>query len=237
MSYESREKRRVSCLNSTSNDFSMVNQMTKQDAEHLPELPDLNGEQKRRRRFLGAGAASTPFLLTLVSQPALGVTCFTPSRSLSKNTSVSQEGKYGECTGAESPGNYNAQQDPNKRGGGYHWPASVPPTTPMHSLFYMGNIEGITKFTKVENGRVVSMTLGEALNVNAPGQVHFHLIGAYLNKMGGNGAVIPDSAITSTGILVMWQEFATKGYYEPMAGVKWYEAQIVDYLKSNGIVK
>ena len=190
---------------------------------------------KGRRRVLGAGASAAPFLLTLVSQPALGVTCFTPSRSLSRNTSLSQTGKYGECTGAESPGNYKAQQTPGQSP--YHWPASVPPTTPMHPLFYMGNSEGVTKFTKVVNNNTVSKTLGEALQVTTSGQVHFHLIGAYLNKMGGNGAVIPDTVLTVSAILGMWQEYATKGYYEPFAGTKWYAAEIVNYLISNGIVK
>ena len=189
---------------------------------------------KGRRRLIGAGAAAAPFLLTLVSQPALGTTCFTPSRSLSKNTSLSQQGKYGQCTGAESPGNYKAQQTP---GASYHWPASVPPTTAMHPLFYMGNSEGVTKFTKVVNSQTVSQTLGEALGVQAAGQVHFHLIAAYLNKNGGNGAVIPDNVMTVMSILGMWQEYATKGYYEPFAGTKWYAAEIVSYLTTNGIVK
>ena len=142
------------------------------------------GTKPNRRRFLGAGAAATPFLLTMVSQPALGMTCFTPSRSLSRNTSISQQGKYGECTNAESPGNYKAQQA--SRANAYHWPKDVPPSTPMHPLFYEGSTLGVTKFAiQQSNGVWSSMTLGEALGVNAAGQVHFHLIGAYLNKRGG----------------------------------------------------
>lgn len=188
-----------------------------------------------RRRFLGKTALkAAPFVVTLASQPALGATCFTPSRSLSRNTSLSQKDFYGECTGAQSPGNYKAQQSP---GSSYSWPASVPPSTPMHPLFKMGNSEGVTKFTKTVKGKVQSQTLGEAISVNAPGMVAFHLIGAYLNKMGGSGAIISDKAITVDGILTMWREYASKGFYEPTAGIKWYEAQIVGYLQSNGIVK
>ena len=197
--------------------------------------PDLrqesaNGKRHDRRRFLGAGAAAAPFLLTLVSQPALGTTCFTPSRSLSRNTSVSQQGKYGECMRAESPGNYKAQQQLGQ--GASIWP--VPPSTPMHPLFYMGGEDLKTRFIKLVNGRVLSMTLGEALEVNTAGQVHSHLIAAYLNTMGGNGAVIP--VLTADNVLKIWREYATTGYYEPMAGIKWYAEDIVDYLKSNGIV-
>lgn len=187
-----------------------------------------------RRRFLGKGIKAAPFVITLASQPALGATCFTPSRSLSKNTSISQQGKDGECINAESPGNYKAQQNPQAQA--YHWPASPLPTDPLHPTFLMGNSEGVTKFTKTENNNLVSKTFGEALKVNAPGQVHFHLIGAYLNVQGGNGAVIPAHVMTPAGILEIWQEFATKGFYEPMAGVKWYAEDIVLYLKENGIV-
>jgi hypothetical protein len=187
-----------------------------------------------RRRFLGKGIKAAPFVITLASQPALGTTCFTPSRSLSKNTSISQQGKDGVCTGAESPGNYKAQQDPNSNA--YHWPTSPKPTDPLHPTFYMGNSEGVTKFTKTVNHQEVSKTFGEALAVTASGQVHFHLIAAYLNVKGGNGAVISDKAITASGVLAIWEEFAKKGYYEPVAGVKWYATEIVDYLKSNGIV-
>jgi hypothetical protein len=197
-----------------------------------PEQPSSEPRPIRsRRRFLGAGAAVPPVLLTLASQPALGVTCFTPSRSLSKNTSVSQQGKNGECVGAESPGNYKAQQDSSSNA--YHWPAAIPPSTKFHSIF------SGTKYV-VNN---VSLSLGQVLGLSPngspgdPEKVAFHLIGAYLNINGGNGAVIPPHVIDSTVIKNMWTEWNTKGYYEPMAGVKWYAAEIKSYLISNGIVK
>ncbi len=196
--------------------------------------PEVEDSSRARRRFLGKGAAAAPFLITLASQPALGATCFTPSRSLSKNTSVSQQGKDGECTGAASYQAYQADQTPGQSG--FRWPASAQPTAPLHPTFAEGNSEGVTKFTKQVGGQVVSQTFGEALSVNGGGQVHRYLIAAYLNKLGGNGATISDKAITVTGILTMWQEYATKGYYEPFAGVKWYGAEINGYLVSNGIV-
>jgi hypothetical protein len=203
------------------------------DLQQTPTHPVTDGG--RRRRFLGAGVSAAPLVLTMVSQPALGATCFTPSRSLSRNTSVSQNGYYGECTGAESPGNYKAQQTPGTSA--YHWPASVKPTDPFHPTFKMGTVQGVSKFTKYVNGQWVSKSFGEALNIEASGQVHFHLIGAYLNKLGGNGAVIPDVAITVEGLLNIWSEYITKGYYEPTAGVRWDAEDIKTYLVSNGIVK
>jgi hypothetical protein len=189
---------------------------------------------RERRRFLGKGAAAVPFVVTLASQPALGVTCFTPSRSLSKNTSVSQQGKDGQCVGALSPATYADNQKLNGGSGYYPWPVSPKPTDPLHAIFYMGNSEGVTKFTK-NPGNPVSKTFGEALLVNTSG-IHVYLIAAYLNKLGGGGASISDKAITAAGILTMWQEYASKGYYEPFAGVKWYAPEIKNFLTSNGIV-
>jgi hypothetical protein len=191
-----------------------------------------NVEQRARRRFLGAGAAATPFLLTLVSQPALGVTCFTPSRSLSRNTSLSQQGKYGDCTLAASPREYltNASEL-----GASAWPEDVPPTTAFHPLFTEGSVDGITKFTKVDNTTTVSMTFLEVLQVNAT-SVAAYMIAAYLNKSGGNLAVIPENVLTSSDILNMWSEYSIAQTFEPMAGIVWGEMQIKSYLTSNGIV-
>jgi hypothetical protein len=212
----------------------MVAQMIDNKTNSVPGSADPRSDKKDRRRFLGAGVAATPFLLTMVSQPALGVTCFTPSRSLSKNTSVSQQGKYGNCTDAESPGNYKTQTDP--AGNAYHWPSWPQPNTPMHDIFAKGSTPNVTKFMKSVNRVRVSQTLAEALAVNAPGQVHFHIIGAYLNKKGGNGAVIPDNVITDFEIVEMWRQFAVNGFYKPMDNVQWWASDIVTYLKTNGIV-
>jgi len=206
--------------------------MNEQSSNQEARPEGVSGKGSDRRRFLGAGAAATPFLLTLVSQPALGATCFTPSRSLSRNTSVSQDGKYGECLRAESPANYAAAQQSSQG----IWPAAVPPTTLMHPLFAQGREQGKTLFLKQENGQMVSMTLGEAMQINSAGQVHLYVIAAYLNKMGGNGAEIPDSVLTTQKILGIWQEYATKGYFEPTAGVSWYADDIINYFKTNGIV-
>lgn len=194
-------------------------------------LTDTAVPKTGRRRFLGVGAGAAPALLTLASQPALGVTCFTPSRSLSRNTSISQQGKYGDCLRAESPGNYQAQQDPSK--GAYHWPTSVPPSTPFHPLFYG------QRFMTGAGAARRSMTLGEVLNLQGnedPEKVAKHLIGAYLNIHGGNGAVIPANVLTAANVLTIWQEWETKRYYEPVAGVQWGGTQIKNYLLNNGII-
>lgn len=207
--------------------------MTDQHTSPAPTPAAGTPHDKRRRRFLGAGVSATPALLTLASQPALGVTCFTPSRSLSKNTSVSQQAKNGECTNAESPGNYMAQTDPTAQA--YHWPANIPPSTKFHPLF-----SGVNRRFYKQPDNVISLTLVEVLSLVGPPdaeQVAFHLIAAYLNVNGGNGAVIPPHILDSARVLQIWNEWDVKGFFEPTAGVKWYAAEIKAYLLSNGIVK
>ncbi len=170
----------------------------------------------------------------MVSQPALGVTCFTPSRSLSRNTSLSQQDKYGECVGAQSPGNYSQQTDSGSPA--YSWPIDY--RTPFHPTFAVGNRVG-TRFYKTVNNVTVPMTMFEVLNLGGNQDLEkmaFHLIGAYLNCLGGGGASISPLAMTPQGILNIWQEWATKGYYEVTAGVRWYATDIKNYLFSNGIV-
>src|SRR5574343_684460 len=95
-----------------------------------------------RRRFLGASIAASTTITTIASQPALGTTCFTPSRSLSRNTSVSQQGKFGACNG-QPPSNYKTATD--------NWPGYPLPTTPFHDVFAKGaygtflNSSGLSK--------------------------------------------------------------------------------------------
>lgn len=79
----------------------------------------------------------------------------------------------------------------------------------------------------------------EVLNIGGnqdPGKVAFHLIGAYLNCLGGGGSSISPLAMTVSGVLKIWVEWATKGYYEVTAGVQWRADEVKLYLKSNGIV-
>jgi len=170
----------------------------------------------------------------MLSQPALGVTCFTPSRSLSKNTSISQQDKYGQCTGAQSPGNYSAQTSPGIPA--YSWPIS--PSTPFHPTFAQGTRTG-TVLTKIVNNIVVSKTMLEVMNLlgnEDPEKMAFHLIGAYLNCLGGGSSSISPLAMTPQGITSIWAEWATKGYYVPTANVQWNGTQIKNYLLNNGII-
>jgi hypothetical protein len=190
-----------------------------------------------RRRFLGVGAKAGPALLTLASQPALAVTCFTPSRSLSKNMSVSQAGKNGDCNGV-SPGNYAAQTTPGHSA--YNWPSAVPPSTAFHSVFsgsrfvvVVGNGPTTRSLTMLEVLKLPQAVSGITVTLPTdPSNVAMHLIGAYLNVV---NLLIPSNILDTDGVKTIWTEWNTKGYYEPVAGVQWNAAAIVLYLTSNGI--
>ncbi len=198
------------------------------DTASQPQAPATKASG--RRRFLGAGVVGAPAVLTLVSQPALGVTCFTPSRSLSRNTSLTQQGKYSNCSGAESPGNYMARATGVP---GHSWPSAIPSTTPFHPTF------SGAAYMYTKNSKQVSRTMMEVLNLTN-GTLPFFLIAAYLNANGGNGAMIPakldpNSALTTSAmILQIYTEWRTKGYFEPSAGIQWYADDIKNYLYSNG---
>ena len=65
--------------------------------------------------------------------------------------------------------------------------------------------------------------------LNANGSVLGRLVVATLLNV-QYPALIPTSVLTKAKLVGMWNEFAAKGYYEPVAGVKWYEADIKAYL-------
>lgn len=222
-----------------------------------PESPRVPRDpvKQSRRRFLGTGTVVAPALLTLASQPALGATCFTPSRNLSKNTSVSQQGKYGDCTG-RGVASY---------AGGSGWPVAT--TTAFHPLFagdffYVksnsgNNTNGLRCCTLLEilnlnaatlappSGLVWSTSAGTArsafvaaTSTSAAGTITLakHIVAAYLNCIASQ---VPSTVLAAIGThpscTAIWQDFIGDGSYEVMAGVTWTATQIVDYLTSSGI--
>ncbi|MCV2353137.1 hypothetical protein LNV09_03055 [Paucibacter sp. B2R-40] len=167
-----------------------------------------------RRRFLGKGAAVAPAVLTLASQPALGVTCFTPSRSLSKNTSASQAGKDGQCTSTKRPTDFNSS-----------WPTSVcAANTPFHPYF-SGSLKN--------NANGTSKTMKAVLAANQTDLAAYVITAALNIKLG----LVPVNVLTETVVKAMWTKTSVSGgYYEPTAGVKWFAAEVINYFKTNGIV-
>jgi hypothetical protein len=196
---------------------------TPNESTKLSPADEVAFERVGRRRFLGASSAVAPVVLTILSQPALGTTCFTPSRALSKNTSISQANFVGECSGAKSPQYYLSNLD--------SWPAFTPQTG-FNTIF------GGKLLTKLHNGQLVPLSMKQVLNRNGNSDIYTvasYLIAAVLNSRGG--ASISIKAFDTTRATDIWQDYSSsKGYFEPTAGVYWYAADIVLYLTSNGIV-
>lgn len=60
-----------------------------------------------------------------------------------------------------------------------------------------------------------------------PYQLGAHIVAALLNAKKGWTPVLTEANVTN-----IWNEYVSKGYFEPTAGVKWYAETIVKYLKS-----
>jgi hypothetical protein len=229
----------------------LTDQATSEGDVRLSGTSAIDSLVEGRRRVL---KAAVPAILSIASQSALGAgMCLTPSRSVSRNTSLSQQDQIGTCNGV-SPGNYKAQTQSDKKKGqssnpAYNWP--IPTCTAFYSVFAYGpwiasNVRtkycktgvlpaGCTAMAGPAGFGTRSMTMLEVLNLQGyddPNQVAFHVIGAYLNILNG---FISDKALTVATLKGMWQEYAQKGYYEPAANVRWYGAAIVRYLSSNYI--
>lgn len=216
----------------------MSSSMQSDKKESMPPRTAMTG----RRRFLGAGSAVTPVILTLFSQPALGATCFTPSRSLSRNTSVTQDGRYGkECYGLP-PSSYSGVE------------------TSFHSVFVEGSTQGKDKFYKTVDGAEIKkpngksydppryeqvsvpMTFGDVIR-SFPGSLAAYMIAAYLNCK--NGKVPPYVLIADGGgeipsVTGMWAEWVRFGMYtvkQPGShpDFQWNANRIILYFQDNAI--
>jgi len=190
------------------------------DAQSMAE-DQAGATRKARRRFLGKGAAAAPAILTLAAQPALGVTCYSPSGSLSKNTSGGRN-YVGNCTGV-SPGNYKTQTG----GSANHWPAGWLSTDPISKMY--------TPVPAYCQKSGVDKTLNQILSLGGnvdPNKFAFHMIGAYLNVLNN---YIPPNVLDTAKLRQIWSDIHTLGYYT-VGGIQRDRAWIVDqYLKPYGI--
>jgi len=192
----------------------------------LPGKSDPPGEQgpgTRRRRLLQGGLAATP-LLTLVSRPVLGATrCV--SASGFHSMPASRPGPEQVCSG-RSPGYW---KQPHHFG---QWPKLYVPGPGHSEAAPPGPGEPVpTRFNAVFSPSPFEkwMTLLDVLEAGGgpPLDVARHIVAALLNAASGFTPVL-----SVEGVRIMWEEYASMGYFEPTAGVKWYHEEIVDYLLS-----
>jgi hypothetical protein len=203
-----------------------IHEQPKRDAVRATEGPD-----KNRRRLVGGGLGAAPLLMTLVSRPVLGQeTCLSSSAHLSGPTSHPHEQQV--CSGAspyfwsqpenfgEWPSPYQATTDAAAAGGASTLSlSSTTTTTTTASLFAA---------TFSPSPYPPETTFLAVLNMSGPSNdVARHLVAAQLNVAKGWTPVLDAGKIQE-----IWLEYTGTGYFEPTAGVKWYEAEIVAYLES-----
>lgn len=198
------------------------------------------GVNDSRRRFTQAGIGVSA-IFTLASRPVLAGQCFTPSAAVSGN--LSTHGTPPSCSGL-SPGFW--KEHPTAWVGGIT-PGTCNSTngnscnklenwsggTPFHPYF-----SGATFMINKGNGQT-SLSMMQVLQLNNgngsnpvgyptdPDNLGAHIVAALLNALSNYTPVL-----TSTQVVGMWNEWATKGYFEPTVGVQWNSAQIVAYIKS-----
>lgn len=211
------------------------------------KLTELNSEQKiyvpgephdkSRRHF---ALASSAVLLTVASRPVLANTtiCKTPSGFLSAN--LSHHGKTDYSNGC-SPGYWKSRTDwPSPYTCGTlknspycnswdSWKDGESTTTKCKDTYSCtGKLSNYAYYKK--DGKTYAYSLMQVLWMDGsqdPYQFGAHMCAALLNARKGWTPCLPEQKIKD-----MWYACDHNGYYEPTAGVKWYPADCVNYLKS-----
>lgn len=169
--------------------------------------PTLSPAGAARRRFASAGTSGV--LLTLASTPGMAATlCATPSGSLSGGL-ASAHGTPPSCSGV-SPGYWKMHPEA--------WPTAGTLTTDLY-----GNL--LKSCTGTAYQTVTMMTILEHQTYDDC-NIGMHMAATYLNIKSHRMNVLD-----ITKLRAIWYAYRSKGYYAPTAGVKWYAADIVSYLR------
>lgn len=222
-------------------------------SDHTPDIPNTppdalqpDAVDQSRRKLTGA-ALGVSAILTLASRPVLAQQCMTASAAVSGN--LSQHGAPTTCSGL-SPGFWKQQPD--------KWPLPYTPGTctgggsvcnqaenwrngtlfhPTFALVtnstgnsFLADLDGNSTTPKTSLSMMQVMMMNDGNNpwgLTDPDNLGMHIVAALLNAKKGYTPVL-----TELDVINMWNEWASKGYFEPTANVHWNSAQIVTYIKS-----
>jgi hypothetical protein len=195
---------------------------------------------RSRRRLSGLGVSA---ILTLASRPVLAGQCMTPSAAVSGN--LSTHGTPPECRGRspgywkQHPGSWPSPYQPGSCSAGHacnqvkNWSGG----TPFHPTFsgsqFMADLDGNPNTPKTSLSLMQVMMLNNGSNpwgLTDPDNLGMHVAAALLNAKAGLTPVLSEA-----NVINMWNEWASKGYFEPTANVHWSASQIVAYLKTTMI--
>lgn len=173
-----------------------------------------------RRRLLKGGAAATPVVWAVTTRPArANGECQAPSAWGSVNTSAPRQ-QAQLCSGYlpeywQNPSNFA------------NWP---PPYHPETDPNVGGAVASAFHGTGSSGYEFGSKTMLEVLRMagqGATGDLGAHIAAALLNAQAGLTPVL-----TTSRVLALWNECASRGYYEPTAGIQWGPEKIVAYLQT-----
>src|SRR5512143_3538794 len=195
---------------------------------HDSEMPAPLPEQESRpvdlsRRKLGVGVGLSA-VFTLASRPVLAGQCMTPSSAASGN--LSTHGTPPTCTGL-TPAQWvtlaqtTTPNSPNNPNNGF--PGG---NVKFHDVFAPG-----TRANWGTNTRLYEVMLAadNANTGNHPNPISKEFAAALLNIRGG---YVPANVLTEMQLIGMWNDWLPDGLFNPMAGVDWDAAKIVDYLRT-----
>jgi len=181
----------------------------------VPAAP-LSAKGVSRRRFTRAGASAAGVLMTLHSAPGMATSSncgMSPSAALSAKTGTAVSNRGG--TGLSCSG-----QGPVWWAWRLSWPTGCDSNGDFKNFFSCQS-RGAS-YAKVNPRLLVGgLVAGDAAN----GNIGRYVLAAYLNAAAGY-----TSFLTTTMVQQIWNEWSLQGYYEPVAGKKWYVGDIVDYL-------
>lgn len=182
----------------------------------------LTANDAGRRRFGKAGVGtSVGVILTLTSQPGMArLMCVSPSAEQSGNTSHAHKLQVA-CVG-RSPGFWKNHAEA--------WPSAGTSTDAMFSAIFTTGTYRTTLLSPYSCMEVLDpkdiKQKGVPVVDADPDNVAMHIVATLLNVRSGRISFLTENQVTG-----IWNSYATKGYYEPTAGVKWYGDKIVEYLK------
>lgn len=166
-----------------------------------------------RRRFATKGAAALGAILTVKSQPGMACEiCHSPSGFASGNLN-SHNPHIIVCAG-RSPGYWKTHTS--------EWHSTCKTTTKFQSKFNCSYSSGFY------NKAMLTILDHQSYDKD---NVAMHCIAAYQNALAGK-----TSFLLPTKVQAIWNEYwatggSGRGYYTPMAGKKWYGAEITAYLR------
>jgi hypothetical protein len=205
------DDRDVSDNNNDAADAQATSAMPTADAANAA----LSRKGAARRRFAKASAGATGVLLTLHSQPGMACTFCGISPSLAVSAygthkgnfnALSHRPKASRCAGI-SPDLWLKQDS---------WPVSK--TARFGTIFSCNN-----RTASYSSVTTCDMIKGASCDSDQMGK---YMMAAYMNIVDGKIDFVSVEALYA-----VWNEWSSKGYYEPMANQRWDTWEIMIYLR------